>query len=68
MKTSWRGLVRLDTHHTRQRVEGVVFRLLLLTVCNRDPSACHQDRLSHVVDIHPRYLRISGRHRACLTS
>ena len=40
METSWRGLVRLDTHHTRQRVEGVVFRLLLLTLCNRDPSAC----------------------------
>ena len=55
METSWRGLVRLDTHHTRQHVEGVVFGLPLLTVCNRDPSASHQDRLSHVVDIHPRY-------------
>jgi hypothetical protein len=54
METSWRWLVRLDTHHTRQHVEGVVFGLLLLTVCNRDPCACHQDRLSHVVDIHPR--------------
>jgi len=68
METSWRWLVRLDTHHTRQRVEGVVFGLRLLTLRNRDPSACHQDCLSHVVDIHRRYLGISGWHRACLTS